>query len=130
MNDNTKRCCEVTVRIPLAFGNIGCGYESIENFALAMNMECPMTRKNYTALIRNIHEAYCEEPKISMMEAVEEVKNMLGSNNLTVSFDGTWQKPGHESVNGVVTAIEVSSGKGLDFEVKVLMQPNHAFFKL
>ena len=27
-----------------------------------------------------------------MMEAFEEVGNISGSNDLTVSFDGTWQK--------------------------------------
>ena len=118
VNDTTKRSCEVNVRMALAFRNIGCGYESIKNFALTMNMECPMTRKNYNALITNIHEAYCEEAKTSMMEAVEEVKSMSGSSDLTVSFDGTWQKPGHASLNGVVTAIAASSGKVLDFEVK------------
>ena len=118
VNDKTKRSSEVNVRMVLAFRNIGCGYESINNFALAMNMESPMTRKNYSKLIANLHEAYCEEAKTSMTEAVEEARNISNSNDLTVSFDGTWQKPGYASLNGVVTAISISSGKVLDFQVK------------
>ena len=102
----------------LAFRNIGCGYESIKNFALAMNMENPMTRKNYNKVIGNIHKACCEEAKVSMVEAAEDAKRRSGSNDLTDSFDGTWQKPGYASLNGVVTAIAISSGKVLDFEVK------------
>ena len=34
-----------------------------------------------------------------------------------ISLDGTWQKKGHSSKNGVVTAISASTGKCLDYHV-------------
>ena len=37
--------------------------------------------------------------------------------NVPVSVDGTWQKRGFSSLNGVVTAISVDSGKILDTEI-------------
>ena len=48
-----------------------------------------MTRKNYNKVIGNIHKAYCEEAKVSMVEAAEDAKRRSGSNDLTDSFDGT-----------------------------------------
>ena len=52
-----------------------------------------------------------------MGKAVEEEVERTGSRDLTVSGDGTWQKRGHTSKNGVVTLIGVKSGKAIDTEV-------------
>lgn len=42
-----------------------------------------------------------------------------GSANVAVMFDGTWQKRGYKSHNGIGTAISVETGLCLDFEVAV-----------
>lgn len=38
------------------------------------------------------------------------------SNDIAAAFDGTWQKRGHTSMNGVVTVTSFNSGKVLDHE--------------
>ncbi|GFU92480.1 uncharacterized protein TNCV_4794091 [Trichonephila clavipes] len=37
--------------------------------------------------------------------------------NVPVAIDGTWQKRGHTSLNGVVTAVSVDTGKVIDAEI-------------
>ena len=118
VNVATKRSSEVNVRMVMAFRNIGCGLEAMTAFSMMMNMQKAMTRDNYSSLINNIHSAYLEEAEASMKFAAEEDKSQSESNNITASFDGTWQKPGHASLNGVVSAVSILSGKVVDYQVK------------
>ena len=37
--------------------------------------------------------------------------------SIDASFDGTWQKRGYSSLNGVITAIAKDSGKWFDYRV-------------
>ena len=53
-----------------------------------------------------------------MKHAAEEVKVKEGTADIAVSFDGSWQKQGHSSLNGILSAISVSTGKVLDYGVK------------
>ena len=51
-----------------------------------------------------------------MSDAVEDLKNKARDNNndildTAVSVDGTWQRRGYCSLNGVVTAISLENGK-------------------
>lgn len=39
------------------------------------------------------------------------------SRDITIALDGTWQKRGYSSLNGVVSAISVSTGKVVDIQV-------------
>ncbi|KAJ4449706.1 hypothetical protein ANN_01110 [Periplaneta americana] len=50
----------------------------------------------------------------SMSNAVREAVSESNSTHLTVACDGTWQKRGHTSLNGVVTTTSVNTGKVLD----------------
>ena len=114
----TRNSMEVNVRIVMAFREVGIGYEGIADFASCMNMHKPMTRSNYNKIIGNMHKAYVEVASDSMKAASEELKSFEGKSDVSVSFDGSWQKPGHASLNGIVSAISVSTGKVLDYEVK------------
>ena len=51
-----------------------------------------------------------------MIEAAEEEKRLEGTDNISVSVDGTCQKRGFASLNGVVIAIGVKNGKVIDGE--------------
>ncbi|GFU37254.1 uncharacterized protein NPIL_436341 [Nephila pilipes] len=52
-----------------------------------------------------------------MRNAVEDtVKNNNSNRDITAAFDGSWQKRGHTSLNGVVSATCLETGKVLDFE--------------
>ena len=44
-------------------------------------------------------------------------KRKRRESDIGVSFDGTWQRPGHSSLNGVGAAIPITTGKVLDCEV-------------
>ncbi|GFT72193.1 uncharacterized protein NPIL_68811 [Nephila pilipes] len=53
----------------------------------------------------------------SMRNAVEDtVKNNNSNRDITAAFDGSWQKRGLTSLNGVVSATCLETGKVLDFE--------------
>lgn len=109
---------EVNVRICMALRNLGIGYDGLEHFCTQMNMHKPMTKKNYQNIISTLHTGYMEVAEESMKTAAEEVKKEDDTNDIAASFDGSWQKPGHSSLNGIVSAISISTGKVLDFEVK------------
>ncbi|GBN39555.1 hypothetical protein AVEN_158802-1 [Araneus ventricosus] len=52
-----------------------------------------------------------------MLKAVEGVVSRNdNSRDITVALDGTWQKRGHTSINGVITATSLDTGKVRDFE--------------
>ena len=77
-----------------------------------------MTKNNYLNVINSLHEGYVKEAANSMKRAAEEVKETEMSKDFAVSFDGSWQKPGYASLNGIVSAISVTTGKVLDYQVK------------
>jgi uncharacterized protein (DUF2235 family) len=40
--------------------------------------------------------------------------------HITVCFDGTWQKHGHASLNGIISATSVNRGKVLDACIEIV----------
>ena len=114
----SKNSFEVNVRAVMAMRNLGIGHDGLESFCMHMNMNKPMTRNNYSKLIDSLHTEYMNEAEESMKSAAEEVKAKEQSTDIAASFDGSWQKPGHTSLNGIVSAMSVSTGKVLDFQVK------------
>ncbi|GFW97954.1 hypothetical protein TNCV_2599931 [Trichonephila clavipes] len=64
------------------------------------------------------HTATRETCEHSMAEAVREaVDENDGKRDLTVAVDGSWQKRGFSSKNGLVTVTSVDTGKVIDVEV-------------
>ncbi|XP_047126728.1 uncharacterized protein LOC124807953 [Hydra vulgaris] len=85
-----------------------------------MNMPRPMTKKNYGKITKLLHSAYVEAANTSMSNAEKEIHDIVLmdviSDNTSivdchVSVDGTWQKRGHTSINGVVTLISTNNQK-------------------
>ena len=108
---------EVNIRLICTLRNLGIGYEGLTQFMTILNMEQPVTKKNCAKIVDSLHGACVKEAKASMSKAAEQVKEMNATCDIVASFHGTWQKPGHSSLNGVVSEISVSKGKILDFEV-------------
>ena len=109
---------EVNLRAMIAFREIGRGYQSILEFCKLMNMPPPMDRKSYCRSFTRLYQSYVKVAEQSMSRAAEQVDGAVddaGVANVTASFDGTWQKRGYSSLNGVVAAI--SNGKVVDYEV-------------
>ena len=75
-----------------------------------------MNKKSYQKLLEGHHAANRKVALNSMQSAAVIVKERVGG-DCTVSVDGTWQKRGHVSHHGVVTAISTDTGKCLDTEV-------------
>lgn len=52
-----------------------------------------------------------------MQKGVEEaVLSNENCRDIAVALDGSWQKRGHTSINGVITATSLDNGKVIDFE--------------
>ena len=112
---------EINVWTIVAFHEIGCGHRAIGNFSRIMNMQS-ISVGAFVRINDSLYETYETAAQGSMKKAGEEVfskcktKISNGTIGLTqCSLDGTWQKSGHNSVNGVVTA--VAEGKYIDFKV-------------
>ena len=102
----------------------------MKTFLRLMNMTEPINIKAYNAINNHLLEAYLVAADNNMSQAATEVKEISekqkegtsspGEDSLTdctVSLDGSWQKRGHDSLNGVVTAINRVNDKVIDYHV-------------
>ena len=88
-------------------------------------MPPPMDRKSYRKSYTRLYQAYSKVVQDSLSDAASQVAGApddTGITNVMASFDGTWQRRGYSSLNGVITCI--SNGKVVDYEVlsKVCLQ--------
>ena len=77
-----------------------------------------MDKKSYRKTFTKLYRAYSNVAYQSITKAAEDISitpEADGIKNITASFDGTWQRSGYSSLNGVVTCI--SRGKVFDYEV-------------
>ena len=119
-----RKAFDVNNRAIVAFREIGAGFASMERFCGFMNMRHPMSKSTYFERKSKIHDAYISVCQEIMKDAAIEnrqlkqedfVEDMVS--DIDASFDGTWQRRGHVSLNGVVTAISQENGKCVDYEV-------------
>lgn len=106
---------EVNLRLVYGMRCIGKGKAGAQTLCAVMNLPPPPAKfeRYYPAL----HGALHTVSSSSMMESVEEaVLKNNGDRNISVSLDGSWQRRGHASKVGVVTAISLDNGKVLDFQ--------------
>ena len=94
-----------------------------------MNMSEPMAQTTSDEIISELYNAYVGTARESMDKAAHEICDLESQKlddaasttdidsvlDTKISGDGTWQKRGHSSINGVVTLI--GNGKGIDYEV-------------
>lgn len=80
-----------------------------------MNLAPPCSK--FGKLNSQLLTAETEVSEASMRNAASEAIAINdASNDIAAAFDGTWQKRGHTSMNGVVTVTSFDSGKVLDHE--------------
>ena len=112
---------KVNSRSVIAFREIGRGHEALKNFARCMNMPCMTVSAfdNINDEIFNAYESVClESMKNAANEVIESGAEKIPGYDVAItqcSLYGTWQKRGHSSLNGVVTAI--ANGKCIDHQV-------------
>lgn len=91
---------------------VGKGEAAGRTFCSVMNLSPP--NKRFTL---HIEYALSTVRDRSMREAAAEaVKENDGATDIANAFDGTWQRRGYSSLNGVVTATSFGTGKVLDVE--------------
>ena len=104
----------------LAFREIGRGLTALETFAQCLNMPNCITQAPYDSIKKSLLRSYTEVSHASQAKAAKETKEELGLLGIddvvdcSVSVDGTWQKRGYSSLNGVVTLMSNANGKCLD----------------
>jgi hypothetical protein len=82
-----------------------------------MNMPKPMTKINFDKITIKIRDSAKVVAEISMNNAATELKKKSQDIvDIGVSVDGTWQRRGYTSMNGVVVAMSIDSGKIIDIE--------------
>ena len=113
---------DINRRVVYAMRSIGQGYSSIVKFTALINMPSPMTEKNYQKTVKKVTSVVVKVAKETMKEAATEEALKKGSNgngvtDIAVSCDGTWQRRGFASLNGVFTTIALDNGKVIDCEV-------------
>lgn len=74
---------------------------------------CTRGNKYSKSWLRAASEVYDASTRNAASEAIVENE---GNRDVFACFDGSWQKRGHTSLNGVVTVTSFDTGKVLDFE--------------
>lgn len=106
---------DINLRTMYAFRCIGKGEAAAKTFCGLMNLPSPSSFKRYKNVVHAAAKRVCED---SMITAAEQCVAANGnSRDITAIFDGSWQRRGHSSLNGVVTAISPDVGKVLDVRI-------------
>ena len=118
---------DINLRSVLAFRGIGSGYSNIKQWCGIMNMPHCLSQGGYTKTLEKIESSSLATfNKISARsrDAIARAYHELGIEpdidgvlDIAVSFDGSWQKRGHSSHNGVASVIDLVTGFPVDFEV-------------
>ncbi|GFY14864.1 uncharacterized protein TNCV_234141 [Trichonephila clavipes] len=96
--------------------SVGKGEAAAKVFCGVMNL--PPPPKRFYESFHALNNAREKVAKVSMaLAAAETLSFNNGNPNVPVAIDGTWQKRGHTSLNGVVTAVSVDTGKVVDAEI-------------
>ncbi|GFX33437.1 uncharacterized protein TNCV_4122711 [Trichonephila clavipes] len=105
---------ELNTRLVYAMRCIGKGAESARMFCGIMNLPPPPTKfSKYNHILLQVTRETCEH---SMAEAVREAVDE-NDGKRDVAVDGSWQKRGFSSKNGLLTVTSVDTGKVIDVEV-------------
>jgi len=117
MTGERKNVWEINRRSTLAARSTGIGYRSLHKFCALMELPPPVKAPTFYKIIKSIHSSVEALADQSMNDAARQEETLTGSTDVEASGDGTWQRRGHQSLNGVTTLIGVRSGKVLDFQV-------------
>ena len=112
-----QKSYEVNVRAVYGCRQIGSGYGHLKKLCCCLNMPEPMRVNNFDKLSNSIKNSVKYVAEKSMSAAAAELRGANETADVGVSLDGTWQRKGFTSLNGVITAISIDSGKALDVAI-------------
>ena len=99
----------INVRFQMAIYSIGGHYTHGQRFLANMNMPPPVSTSQSNHYKDTIHAATEKVAQQSMAKSARELSDTLPPDcNATVSCDGTWQRRGFSSKNGVATVLSVN----------------------
>ncbi|KAE8745984.1 hypothetical protein FOCC_FOCC007346 [Frankliniella occidentalis] len=96
---------------------LGFRFEGIKKIHAFMDFSPPISYTLYRKTLGIVHNAIKRVSEESMLAGVEEEKELAESSDILASGDGSWQKRGFSSKNGIVSLIGQKSGKVLDVQV-------------
>ena len=85
-----------------------------------MNMPPPISHQscsNMNLSLYNIHKKAVKESMLVVVNEFKENTNVSMDENLDTDIDGSWQKWGHSSLNGIVTGVARENKKVKDYKV-------------
>ncbi|KAF8773538.1 hypothetical protein HNY73_016193 [Argiope bruennichi] len=111
----SKTGYDINTRLVYAFRCIGKGKTAARAFCAVMDLPpLPAKFERFNSSLSTALEKVCSK---SMMKAVEGAVSLNDNvRDISVTLDGTWQKRGHSSMNGVITATSLDTGNVIDFE--------------
>ncbi|CAN8021772.1 unnamed protein product, partial [Ixodes persulcatus] len=107
----------VNVKAVVAARSVGMGYEQLVRFAGIVGLQKPMHHKSFTAISRKVCDAAMDAISQNLAKSRQLTKSEVGGDDIAVMYDGTWQKRGHKSHNGIGTVVSLDTELCLDFEV-------------
>lgn len=127
--DVNRKLYDINVRLVYGLRCIGKGKLAGQTLCGILNLPQPPANflpYNLTLREKCKRVAY-ESMKAAVEEAVEENKVVIqeegnismeaNPRDIPAAFDGTWQRRGHRSLNGVFTCTSIDSGKVMDVDV-------------
>ncbi|GFW81934.1 uncharacterized protein TNCV_2886081 [Trichonephila clavipes] len=122
--DDDSNCFDANKKLVEAFLKIGKGHAALELFSMAIGIHA-MDKKTFSKCLHKLYEEKCSF-KEDILEISRKVvrkhhEDLLGTANgvidITVSYDGTWQKRGHSSLYGIGIVINILTGLIIDYEI-------------
>lgn len=103
---------DINIRLVYGLRSIGKGHDDAVMLCSVLDIPGPPTRfKQFNTAILKVVSDVAEK---NMTDAVQEVIQKTDSSDIAAAIDGSWQKRGHTSINGVVTATAIETGKVID----------------
>lgn len=118
MPSEPKSTYDLTLRLVFGMRVIGKGHVAAKSLCGIMNLPPPPTvYSRHERILAGATQTLCQSSTtLAVEEAVKENDN-LEKRDLCVAVDGSWQKRGHVSLNGIVSLTSVDTGKVLDIDV-------------
>lgn len=106
---------DLNLRFVYALRSVGCGQEDGKMLCTILDVPGPPTR--FMKYNRTIDPVIKKAANDCMIEAVQDIVQKTESTDLAVAVDGSWQKRGFSSLNGVVTVTSMETGMVLDVHI-------------
>ena len=112
---------EVIFRAVYGMRTIGGDHTSLEKLCDMLHMLKPMNVKNYNNISNDLRDAAKVVAEKSLNDAANDLKNSTDGDILDIgdSVDGSWQRRGFSSLNGVLAVLSIDSGMCVRLSVHV-----------